>query len=486
MDGAAALLNLLVAGAIVGGGAMVAWDQWRGNDTLKRFTWTLKFIDKIGHFLRSHILSPDREGVAMSRADRETIQAMARDGEEIISFGSNVNPHFAGTMRFANAQYFQPTGIDPMTIGDPAECKPFTATHIFNGSAASFGALSEPTTMAFSRGAAKSGAFLNIGEGGFYRKAHTEGNKVGQCNLVFQIGTDKNSVRGDVGYLLDDDKLRALVRDNPEFVMIEIKLVQGAIPGEGGHLKAAKMTPLIAQIRGRKAGEDCEALDHQVEITDDESLARFIGRVRKASGLPTGFKTSYSRRAHIESQFATFKRLGIYPDFITLDGGEGGTGKGPGVLVNHMGALLSMSLPMLVDVRAKYGLQNRIRILSSGRLFTPNKGAIAIAMGSDFVVSTRGVMTAGGCVGQNECHLGTCKKGLTTQDPALTNGYNIEAEGDNIARYFTAYNNALIKVAHGCGKADVRDLSADDVDIMQDNGILTKTMREFFADLKLK
>jgi glutamate synthase domain-containing protein 2 len=488
--GVALAVNILIGGPLVGAGALLGWDLLRGNDPRARYTWTLKPIEWAGRFLRHEIITPDREGASMSRADSNTINEMAEHGEHIVGYGANVNPHFAGTARFANAQYFQQTGLAPMTIGNPVECKPLTLARIFNESALSLGAISAPATRANSLGAAMTGAYHNIGEGGFHRETHTAGNAVAPCRIIFQIGTDKNSVRvekqrAEDPDLLDDGKLRQLVADNPEIVAIEIKLMQGAIPGEGGHLAASKMTPFIASIRGRKPGEDCNAADRQFEITDDDSLARFIDRVRKVSGLPTGIKTSYSRREHIESQFATFVRLGIYPDFITLDSGDGGTGKGPSELVNHVGALLTASLPLLVDVRERFGLKDRIRIIASGRLFTPFKGALAVAMGADFISSARGIMRAGGCVGQQECDKGTCEAGYATQNPALTARYNVERESVKVGNYIKAYEKAMIKIAHACGKADVRDLRSSDVDIMLNNGITTKPMSDFYEDLGL-
>jgi glutamate synthase domain-containing protein 2 len=282
---------------------------------------------ELGEFFRQYFFAMDREELPFNRAQREWIYRAADNKGNTIAFGSTRNLSVPGTTIFANATFppldDQFATTDPMVIGQ--HCRtPFTAKSIFNISGMSFGAISKPAVLALSKGAKEAGIWMNTGEGGL-SPFHLEGG----ADLVYQIGTAKYGIRDDAGNL-DDDKLRAMAA-HETVRMFEIKLSQGAKPGKGGILPAAKITPEIAAIRGLKRGEDGISPNRHREVDDFGDLLDFIGHIREVTGKPVGFKFVVGSSRPWAEFFALIKERGLEsaPDFITIDGGEGGTGAAP-------------------------------------------------------------------------------------------------------------------------------------------------------------
>ena len=240
----------------------------------------------------------------------------------------------------------------------------------------SYGALSRPAVRALSRGAAKAGIWMNTGEGGL-SPFHLEGG----CDIVFQIGTAKFGVRDEDG-ALNEDKLRKIAA-NACVKMFELKLAQGAKPGKGGILPGAKVTAEIAEIRGLKEGVDAISPNRHVEIDDWDDLLDMIVRLRDITGKPVGIKTVVGDRESFRDLMQTIKKRGedCAPDFITIDGGEGGTGAAPMPLIDLVGMSIRESLPLAADLRNEAGLKDRIRLVASGKLVNPGDVAWALAAG---------------------------------------------------------------------------------------------------------
>src|SRR6056297_2397967 len=241
----------------------------------------------LGEFFRQYFFAMDREELPFNRAQREWVKRSSEGHGSMVAFGSTRNTAIVGTPLFVNAAFppvddqFASSG--PMVIG-PGARVPYTATSFFNISGMSYGAISRPAVRALSRGAKRAGLWMNTGEGGL-SDYHLEGG----CDIVFQIGTAKYGVRDDAGNL-DEGRLRR-IGDNPLVRMFELKLAQGAKPGKGGILPAAKVGPEIAAIRGIPEGHDSISPNRHAEVDDFGDLLDFIGRIREITGKPVGFKT---------------------------------------------------------------------------------------------------------------------------------------------------------------------------------------------------
>ena len=243
----------------------------------------------------------------------------------------------------------------------------------------------------------------------------------GGCDIVFQIGTAKYGVCDEHGNL-SEDRLRAIAAHDC-VRMIEVKLAQGAKPGKGGMLPAAKVTKEIADIRSIPVGKPSISPNRHRDIANVRELGAFIARVRAITGRPVGVKFVVGDEQFLDEWFADCVRYPEgCPDYIHVDGGEGGTGAAPAALAEAMGMPITLALPLVVSARERHGLASRIRVVAAGKLVTPDKVAWAMCMGADFVVSARGFMFALGCIQAMKCGSGKCPTGVTASDPRLIRG----------------------------------------------------------------
>lgn len=306
---------------------------------------------------------------------------------------------------------------------------------------------------------------MNTGEGGL-SPYHLEGG----CDIVFQMGTAKYGVR-DADGNLDDDKLRDIA-GHDQVKMIEIKLAQGAKPGKGGILPAAKISAEIAKIRGLPVGKDGISPNRHAEVDDWNDLLDFIAHVRDVTGLPTGIKTVMGA----ESSFAEFfdaiieRGADSAPDFITLDGGEGGTGAAPMPLMDLVGVSIREALPRVSAMRNERGLKDRIRIVASGKLVNPGDIAWALCAGADFITSARGFMFSLGCIQALKCNKNTCPTGITTHDPRFQKGLVPSEKYDKVASYAKGIVKEVEIIAHSVGVSEPRKMRRDHVRIVQPDG----------------
>lgn len=409
---------------------------------------------KLGEFFRQYFFAMDREEMPFNRAQRDWVTHATKGKGNTIAFGSTRNLGVPGTPIFVPAVFpplddqFSVTA--PMEIG-PTAAIPYNARSIFNISGMSYGAISRPAVEALSRGAARAGIWLNTGEGGL-SPLHLTGN----CDLVYQIGTAKYGVRDAQGNL-SDARLRE-VSDNPCIKMFELKLAQGAKPGKGGILPGEKVSPEIAAIRGIEVGRDSISPNRHADINDFGELLDVIGHIRRVTGRPVGFKTVMGSVGPWEPLFELIKARGsdCAPDFITIDGGEGGTGAAPMPLMDLVGMPIRDALPRMVDLRDRYGLKDRIRMIASGKLINPGDVAWAICAGADFVTSARGFMFALGCIQALKCNRNTCPTGITTHDRRLQRGLVVEDKYLKVANYATSVIKEVETIAHSVGVAEPR------------------------------
>jgi glutamate synthase domain-containing protein 2 len=327
---------------------------------------------------------------------------------------------------------------------------------------------------ALSRGAAKAGIWLDTGEGGL-APYHLEGG----CDIVFEIGTAKYGVRTADGRL-DDDRLRAICA-HPQVKMVSIKLGQGAKPGMGGLLPGVKVTPEIAAIRGIPVGEDSQSPNRHLDIADVPQLLDAIAHVREVGGKPTGFKAVLGDCAWIAELCDEVWKRGIEsaPDFIIVDGSEGGTGAAPQTLMEGMGLPLHEALPALVDTLIAKGLRERIKVICSGKRITAYDVAWALSMGADFVNSARGFMLALGCIQSLQCNRNTCPTGITTQNPKLQRGLVVTDKTEKVANYARNLMYEVGIIAHSCGVDDPRQLDRTHCRVVGDDGLSVPLVKLF-------
>ncbi|MEX3017748.1 FMN-binding glutamate synthase family protein [Gymnodinialimonas hymeniacidonis] len=422
----------------------------------------------LGEFFRQYFFAMDREELPFNRAQREYVKHAAQGKSSTLPFGSTRNITVVGTPLFVPSAFppldDQFASSEPLLIG-PNAVTPYNAPSFFNLSGMSYGAISKPAVRALSRGCQMAGCWMNTGEGGL-SPYHLEGG----CDVVFQIGTAKYGVRDAEGNL-SDEKLREVAAHN-NVRMFELKLAQGAKPGKGGILPAAKITDEIAEIRGLPKGRDGISPNRHREAANADELLDLIGHIREVTGKPVGIKTVMGDPQVFVDLFDAVAKRGeaSAPDFITLDGGEGGTGAAPMPLMDLVGMSIREALPILTDLRNKAGLKDRIRIVASGKLVNPGDVAWALAAGADFVVSARGFMFALGCIQALKCHKNTCPTGITTHDPRFQEGLVVEDKDMRVANYAKNLVKEVEVIAHSVGVSEPRLMRRQHVRLVQPDG----------------
>lgn len=422
----------------------------------------------LGVFLRSYFYARDREELPFNRAQRTWVYEAAKNVSTEVGFGSTRDLRPIGSIYFVDAP-FPLLGQDAVetreVIIGPFCPNPYKTRSLINISAMSYGAISKNAIMALSKGAQMAGCWLNTGEGGL-SSFHLSGG----CDIVAQIGTAKYGYRDEEGNL-SEERLKKIA-DLPQVKMIEVKLSQGAKPGKGGMLPGIKVTPEIAEMRSIPEGKDSISPNRHVDISTPTELLDFISRVRTVSQKPTGFKTVLGDYDWLDDLFSEIVKRGLEhaPDFITLDGAEGGTGAAPSILVDFMGLPLTESLPALVDKLSEYGLRDRIKVIASGKLITPDMVAWALCVGADFVNSARGFLFSLGCIQALRCHKNTCPTGIATQNKRLMRGLDPENKAVRVYHYVKNMEYEVGIICHSCGVHEPRELRRNHVRIISEHG----------------
>jgi len=438
----------------------------RNYPVLGRFRY---LFSSLGEFFRQYFFAMDREEMPFNRAERHWIELSSEGHDNTSAFGSTKSLTAPGTIIFTNCPYPTLDGSvnkPPDVLIGPYVPRPYQTSSIYNISGMSFGAISKPAVQALSAGARMAGCWMNTGEGGL-SPYHLEGG----ADIVFQIGTAKYGVRNDDG-TLSDGKLREIA-DHEQVRMFEIKLSQGAKPGKGGMLPGIKVTPVIAKVRGIPVGQDSISPNRHPEIENEQELLDFIARVREITGKPVGFKSVISDPTWLEILFRAIHARGIQsaPDFITVDGGDGGTGAAPMPLMDNVGLTLRESLPILVDTLIKYGLRDRIKVIASGKLITPAEVGWAYCMGADFVTSARGFMFSLGCIQALKCNKNTCPTGITTHKENLQHGLVPEVKSVRVKNFVGKMRYGVNLISHSTGVQNPRMLRRDHCRIVQQNAL---------------
>jgi glutamate synthase domain-containing protein 2 len=426
-------------------------------------------LEKQGEYFRQYFFMNDREEMPFNRATRGWVYRLAKDESSMIGFGSTSDVTEPGSILFVNAPYpvleedRLPT--PPLAIGEGFARQPFIAKSVVNISGMSFGAISEPAVRALSRGAAMAGCWMDTGEGGL-SPFHLEG----QSDIIMQIGTANYGIRDAEGRF-SRERAREIAAF-PQVKAFEIKLSQGAKPGKGGVLPGTKVTEQIAHIRGIPVHVDSISPNRHVDIANVDELLDRIALVRDITGKPVGVKTAIGGWQFVNELCEAVNRRGLEyaPDFLAIDGGEGGSGAAPQALMDHMALPIAEALPRVVDSLIESGLRGRIRLIASGKLVTSARAAWALCVGADFVNSARGFMFALGCIQALRCHENTCPTGVTTHNHRLQRGLVVEEKYLRVAHYAMNMNKEIDMIAHSCGCRHARELRREHVRIVQSPG----------------
>ena len=423
------------------------------------------WFEHLGEFFRQYFFALDREEMPFNRAQRAWVYRASKNVDHTLAFGSTHDLGAPGSISFVS----HPFPTLHQDVAEPGEvligpfCRqPYRTRAVVNVSAMSYGAISRPAVLALSRGAQMAGCWMNTGEGGL-SPYHLEGG----ADLVFQIGTAKYGVR-DVDGRLSDERLREIAA-HEQVKMFEIKLSQGAKPGKGGILPGSKVTEEVSRIRVIPVGEDSISPNGHPDIRSVDQLLDMIARVREVTGKPVGVKAVVGGTDVFRQICAAIVARGAdhaAPDFITIDGAEGGTGAAPQSLLDNAGMSIREGLPLVVDALNHFGLRPRIRIIASGKLITPEDVAWALCTGADFVNSARGFMFALGCIQAMQCNRNTCPTGITTHDADLQRGLDPADKSVRVANYVRNMVQEVGIIAHSCGVPEPRSLTRNHARIM--------------------
>lgn len=405
-------------------------------------------MERLRPFIRQYLIESDTDGAPINRMFRSIVYQRAKGELETAPFGSQIDTYRVGYEWIGHSlAALDAKTLDPdmrVIIGGPECRQPYSAS-ILNISAMSFGALSRNAILALN-GGAKDGGFLhNTGEGGI-SPYHLEPGG----DLVWQIGTGYFGCRDESGRFSPAAFVeKATV---PAVKMIEIKLSQGAKPGHGGILPADKNTPEIAAIRGVLAASQVDSPPVHSAFSGPLGLLEFVRQLRELCGAkPVGFKLSVGRKSEFVAICKAMMRSGILPDFITVDGGEGGTGAAPLEYVNSVGMPLREAVAFVDDCLTGFGVRHEIRIIASGKILTGFHLVKNLALGADLCNSARGMMLALGCVQSLTCNSNRCPTGVATQDPWLYRGLAVPDKRLRVARYHAKTVRATSEIIASAG-----------------------------------
>jgi glutamate synthase domain-containing protein 2 len=446
------LLTWLAGFAIAALVAAAVYDLVQRKHTIARnFPVVGRFrtlFQELGPLLRQYWFAGDLEERPYDRVTRSWVYASAAGANNNVGFGSQVDHRAPGRIHFVSSLY--PTLAEPAAplprpgvIGG-RRGQPYHPQRFVNISGMSFGALSANAVRALSRGAALAGCYLGTGEGAL-SPYHVDGGG----DILFQIGPAKFGVR-DARGRFDADKARAILA-MPQVKMVEIKLGQGAKPGRGGLLPKEKITPEIAAIRGVPMGEDCHSPNGFEEFGDARSLLEFLARIRRLTEKPVGVKLVVGSIAEIEELASEIARAGDGPDFIAVDGAEGGTGAGPLVLADSAGLPLIDALTATDNALRRERIRGDITLMAAGKIATGGEAATHLALGADLIHIGRGFLLSLGCIQALRCHTNTCPAGITTQNRWLQRGLDPADKAVRVANYSAALERDLTMITHSVG-----------------------------------
>lgn len=409
------------------------------------------FIETIGPELRQYVVADNEEERPFSRDQRRWVYSIAKQENPYFGFGTDNDLDVRGHLLFMHAAFpiddhsHENAALPAAKVMGAWRSRDgaFRPTSVVNVSGMSFGSLSGPALRALNEGAAAAGCLHNTGEGGI-SEHHLHGG-----DLVMQIGTGYFGARSADGGFSMDRLLETL--DGAPVKAIELKLSQGAKPGMGGLLPGAKVTKEIAAARGVPVGQDVRSPATHREFSNVDGLIDFVESIAEGTGLPVGIKAAVGQPGFWTELAHRMADTGRGPDFVNIDGAEGGTGAGPLVFTDHVALPFWYAFPVVHAAFTDAGLQHDVVFGGSGKLGLPADAALALNLGVDLVHVGREPMLAIGCVQAQKCHTGHCPTGVATQSPWLQRGLDPTSKGVRMANYVLGLRSELIRLSHACG-----------------------------------
>jgi glutamate synthase domain-containing protein 2 len=408
--------------------------------------------------LRQYFFESDLDGKPFNRRQRSIVYQRSKNVRQTVPFGMQVDSQQEGYEWLAHSIF--PVHLTDhnlrVKVGNKDCLQPYNAS-IFNISAMSYGSLSKTAVLSLNEGARLGGFAHNTGEGGI-SEYHIEGGG----DIIWQIGTGYFGCRDKDGFFSDEVFAARVV--HPSIKMIEIKLSQGAKPGHGGILPAAKNTPEIAAIRKVEPYTTIASPPAHSAFDSFDGLTQFIAKLRHLSqGKPVGIKLCIGNNAEFVSMIEAMKRNNIFPDFITIDGAEGGTGAAPLEFSDSVGTPLYDALAFAVQTLKKQGVREHVRVFASGKIITGVDIIKAIALGADACYSARGMMFSLGCIQALKCDSGKCPVGIATQEKILYQGLDVTDKRVRVKNFHENTLKSTIEVMGACGFETLQDITPDKI-----------------------
>ncbi len=440
-------------------------------------------LEKIGPELRQYIVANNREELPFNRSERSWIYASSKRENNYQGFGSDQDFKENNYIFIKNAMLPYATDHKEVpkdflpsakVIGEAhGRKKPYRPRSIINISAMSYGSLSAAAVESLNKGALQSGCYHNTGEGGL-SQYHKKG-----ADVVFHFGTGYYGVRSKEGSF-SMEKMKQLVEDNPCIKAIEVKLSQGAKPGKGGVLPGKKITAEIAEIRGVEMGVDVLSPRRHKVFSDVDGLIDFVESIAEETGLPVGIKSAVGKMDMWEELATKMASTNRGPDWICIDGGEGGTGAAPPSFADHVSLPFVYGFSQVYKTFQNHGLEKDITFIASGKLGLPAKGAMAFAMGADIINVAREAMMSIGCIQAQVCHTNTCPAGIATQKKWLQRGIHVPTKAERYANYAKSYRKELRELSYAAGYYHPAEFKMSDIKMNTSDQFKSKTLKDVF------
>jgi glutamate synthase domain-containing protein 2 len=444
------------------------------------------WLEKIGPEIRQYIVANNREELPFNRQERSWIYASSKKENNLQGFGSDQDFNAPGYIFIKNAMIGYNPPMDHPFHKNPGAMpaakimgeyhqrrRPYRPYSIINISGMSFGSLSAKAIESLNKGADLAGCYHNTGEGSL-SPYHQNG-----ADVILNIGTAYFGVRNLDGNF-SMEKLKEKVENNPFLRAIELKLSQGAKPGKGGMLPGSKINDEIAAIRLIPKGKDAISPAFHTAFSNIPEMVQFIESMAKETGLPVGIKSAIGKLEQWEELAAYMVKTNSGPDFITIDGGEGGTGAAPHAFADHVSMPFTFAFAKIYQIFQRHDLTDKIFFIASGKLGFAEKALMAFAMGADSINIAREAMMSIGCIQAQKCHTNHCPSGVATSNKWLQAGIDPQLKSERFYNYHRSLVKEIAEISHACGYEHPSQMTMEDIELsMGDNNrtmSLSKTM----------